>query len=136
MDLLAQATVVNATVPTWQIVGIILSAVLGFASTVVSSLVLFTIKNLTERITAVEFTQKALIERKIDCQRDFVSSENWVRSETYTRAKMDAVLQELQRISQSAVFSEKMPEIASAIADAVTRAVLRSENERGATHES
>jgi len=125
MDLLAQATVVNATVPTWQIVGIILSAVLGFASTVVSSLVLLTIRNLTERITAVEFTQKALVERKIECQRDFVTSENWVRSETYTRAKLDEVCRRMEQMAASVAILDKLPELTGAI----TREAIRMSRE-------
>jgi len=94
-----------------QLILLILSASLGFAGTVVSSMVLFNLRSMNARLTVLEADHKKVAQRKTECQRDFVSSEQWVRSETYTRNKLDRVNDTLASLSSRFDVVEKLPDI-------------------------
>ena len=58
---------------------------------------------------------------KIDCTREFVPAENWIRSETYTRQKLDQVGERMAELAAAIRLAEKMPEIAGNMARAIVR---------------
>jgi len=109
--------------PALQIFGILLSA----AAALIGALVLWNLRLLLKRLDgidnrldAVEAEQKGLIDRKSNCQRDFVSSEQWIRSERYTRDKLEAVAGTLSRLEGKFLVIEKLPEICGNIAREIT----------------
>ena len=52
-----------------------------------------------------------LMECKIDCDRNMVSKEDWVRSEGYTRKEIKELATTLARIEGKLAIAENMPEI-------------------------
>jgi len=53
---------------------------------------------------------------KIDCDRNTVSKEDWVRSEAFTRDKLDKLVAALNRIEGQLGIVDKIPQIAGTIA--------------------
>ena len=114
-----------------QIFGLLLSA----AATLIGSLVLWNLRMLTKqlseherRIGQIETEQKHLSERKADCQRDFVSSEQWIRSETYTRNKLDKIAESVGNLVGSLKVIEQMPHICGQIARDIVREMKNGGN--------
>jgi len=52
-----------------------------------------------------------LLECKVDCDRNMVSKEDWVRSEGYTRKEIKELGTTLARIEGKLAIAENMPEI-------------------------
>jgi len=48
---------------------------------------------------------------KTDCQRQFVPAENFIRSEAYTRQKLDGIAESVAALHGSLKVVEKLPEI-------------------------
>ena len=116
---------------TVQIFGVLLSA----AAALVGMLVLLYLRTLKQciskldsrmdkqdkRMDKIEAGHNRLAERKVDCQRDFVSSEAWIRSETYTRRKLDDIATSVSRLAGTLKLVENMPQICGQIASDIVR---------------
>jgi len=110
-----------------QIFGIILSA----AAAVVGGLVLTYLKQINQRtdsntasitITSdrVAAVERTILACKIDCQRDTVSKEDWVRGEGYTRQMLKELSASMNRMDGKLDVANKMPEVfANVIRDAI-----------------
>ncbi|MCJ7777644.1 MAG: hypothetical protein MUP16_04955 [Sedimentisphaerales bacterium] len=101
---------------TLQVFGILLSA----AAALIGMLVLLYIKTLSRRLDLQE-NDIAQIKKdfsfcKIDCERNNVSKEDWVRSEAFTRDKLDEAVATLNRIEGQLGIIDKIPQIAGNIA--------------------
>lgn len=99
-----------------QLAIVIISALLGAAGTIISTLVLFNLRSMVQRIDALEQSHRLLSERRADCQRDFVSTEQWVRSESTTRTKLDTLIQSFATLQGNLKVVEQLPQIAGNIA--------------------
>jgi len=58
---------------------------------------------------------------KIDCSRNMVSKEDWVRSEGYTRRELKELSSTLNRIEGKFAIVEKVPEICGNVVHAVMK---------------
>jgi len=107
----------------WPIVATIVSALIGIIGALIL-LNLQTIKRCISKLSNKVNSQDntiAEIKRdfascKIDCDRNNVSKEDWVRSEAFTRDKLDKVAATLNRMEGKLDIVEKIPQIAGAIA--------------------
>ncbi len=85
-----------------QVLLITLSVILGGAATICSSMVLFNLRSMSRRIDKLEAAHVEMatqfIACKVDCDRNTVSKEDWVRSEGYTRRGLDKLSQQLARM--------------------------------------
>ncbi len=109
--------------PALQIFGILLSA----AAALIGGLVLWNLRLISKRLDAhddrinkLEAEQKHLAARKEKCQTAFVASEAWIRSERYTRDRLEAVISTLNRLEGKFLVIEKLPEICGNIAREIT----------------
>ncbi len=111
----------------FQILGILLSVILGGAATICSSMVLFNLRSMSRRIEKVETIQAAMANQfiacKVDCDRNTVSKEDWVRSEGYTRRGIDKVSKQLAELDGKLTVVEKLPEICERIARGVAKQI-------------
>jgi hypothetical protein len=98
-----------------QIIVIVLSA----AASIISSLVLFNINGFLKRVESVESELKSLRNQKPDCQREFVSAEQFVRNESYTRQKLDNISIQVSELAGSLKIVEQMPNICANIASSI-----------------
>lgn len=101
---------------TLQVLAILLSA----AATIIGMLVLFYLKSLSRRLETTEndvsHIRRDFMTCKIDCDRNNVNKEDWVRSEAFTRNKLDGVAATLNRMEGKLDIVEKIPQIAGNIA--------------------
>lgn len=102
-----------------QVFGILL----GAAATIIGTLVLWNFKLFEKRLDSQE-NDIAEIQRnfaacKIDCERNNVSKEDWVRSEAFTRSKLDGVAATLNRMEGKLDIVDKIPQIAGNIASEI-----------------
>ncbi|MFA5252454.1 MAG: hypothetical protein WC454_07705, partial [Phycisphaerae bacterium] len=74
-----------------------------------------------ERLSAVETEQKKYAVQKVDCQREFVSAEQFVRSEAYNREKLDNIVTGLNQIIGNQKIIEQLPVICGKIAADVVK---------------
>ena len=116
-----------------SLVGIVLSAVLGLAATIIGGLVLYNLKGLKcyidkldERMDRLESRQQALSTHKQDCQREFVSAEAWIRSESFTRRKLDGIAEAVAKLAGSMKVIEQMPQICGQIASGIAKEMKRT----------
>jgi hypothetical protein len=63
---------------------------------------------------------------KIDCDRNTVSKEDWVRSEAFTRDKLDKLAATLNRMDGKLDIVEKIPQIAGSIAREIASQLNRT----------
>ena len=96
---------------------------LSAAAAVIGSLVLYNLKTLKcyidkldkrmdkfdNRIERIETEHKRLAARKEACQIEFVSAENWIRSESFTRRKLDHIAESVGNLAGSLKVIEQMP---------------------------
>ena len=68
---------------------------------------------------------------KADCDREFATKEEYVRSESYTRTKLDQVLNTVARMEGALKISEKMPEIVGQVVREVVRELHTGEKNHG-----
>jgi len=122
----------------WNIVAVIVSA---FAA-LVGALIVFNLqtikKNLCEfssRIDRHDEDFKKINEKistcKVDCDRNNVSKEDWVRSEGYTRRQIDGVTALLNRMDGKFDITQKIPEVVGS----VVREVLKANGGSGGSHD-
>jgi hypothetical protein len=123
----------------WPIIATIVSAAAG----IVGGLILWNLNKINQTITAVndrvgeQERQLAAIRERIsacrlecdgkaaqtlqDLERDKVSKEDWIRSEAYTRAKLDGFGTSLATIAANVESLKQLPhQIAVAVREAVT----------------
>lgn len=105
--------------PAMQVLSILLSA----AAALIGALVLWNLRLLNRRldildrrVDKVEAEHLALSQRKETCQREFVDVEQWVRSESYSRAKLDSIAESVSKLTGSLKIIEQMPQICGQIA--------------------
>jgi len=105
----------------WPLITTIISA----AAALVGGLILWNlnklnenIKSLSDRQTGQEREMSLLKDRlsvcRQDCDRSLVSKEDWIRSEAYTRAKLDTFGNSLATISANMNFVERLPNMIAA----------------------
>jgi len=100
------------------------------AATFCSGLVLWNFRQLSGRIAKVEDNHKAIIKQfgdcKTDCNRNFVSKEDWLREAGYSRDQLDKLNQTLNRIDGKMLVMEKLPEICGTIAREISKQIKPS----------
>lgn len=107
----------------WSIVATMVS---GMAA-MVGALVILNLRSLSACIKEIKGRQdthdgqmRKLGEKfaacKVDCDRNTVSKEDWVRSEGYTRQAMGRLSDQLSRMDGKLSVVEKLPDICGAIA--------------------
>ena len=110
-----------------EVFGITLSVILGAAATICSSMVLFNLRSMIRRIEKVETAQTVMANQfiacKVDCDRNTVSKEDWVRSEGYTRSGIDKLSMQLAGLDGKLTVVEKLPEICERIARGVAKQI-------------
>jgi len=120
--------------PTLQITVQIISIVLGASASFTCAIVLWSLKNLRDsidksdhriemveqenkhRLELVEAETRKLSDRKQECQRDFISTAQFVRETGYTRSRLDETVEGLRELSAKFDFAARLPEICSKIA--------------------
>lgn len=106
---------------TLQAVGILLSVVLGFAATITSSLVLFTLNGMKQRIEKLESGYDKLIERKNTCNQDYVGQVAYIRAINAIELGQKELIQGVANLSGSMKVLEQMPAICGGIAKAIVQ---------------
>lgn len=111
----------------------LVSVIIGGCLAIVGSLIVFNLRSIKSCLSS--FTQRIdrqdiLIEKagdevkglttnmsacKVDCDRNTVSKEDWVRSEGYTRKEIKELASTLNRIEGKITVVEKIPEICGGI---------------------
>jgi len=94
---------------------------LSAAATLISSMVLYNLQTLKQRMDRIEIEQDRLIARKEKCQVQFVDVEQWIRSETYTRRKLDTIAESVSALAANLKIVEQMPQICGGIARDIIR---------------
>lgn len=105
----------------------VLSVIVGGCLTTVGALIVFNLRSIKKCITALgqritkqedNVTQitRDMTACKIDCDRQNVSKEDWVRSDAFTRDKLDKVAGTLSRMEGKLQVVDKLPEICGNIA--------------------
>ena len=108
--------------------------VVGFLATIASGLVLFYLRDIKQSLLALsgridkqdaeinhsinqvaELSQKMSI-CKVDCERQFVTAENFIRSESYTRKKLDGIAESFAALQGEIKVAARLPEMAGAVA--------------------
>ena len=129
----------------WPLITTIISA----AAALVGGLILWNLNKLNENIKAVtdriagqERETSAIKDRLATCRqdcdrtmstalqdldRDKVSKGDWIRSEAYTRAKLDDICKTLASVQASIGFVEKIPQIVSAVVRETLSSLRRDE---------
>lgn len=83
-----------------------------------------TLLNLDTRVTSVESkldsrvttAEKSIKDCKIDCDRNNVSKEDWVRGEGYTRSELKEISSKLSNIDGKLSIAEQLPQICAQVA--------------------
>jgi len=110
----------------------IIATFIGSLAALVGALVLWNLRLLREEMrkfsvrvekneTSIEKLQNTFSARRIDCDREFATKEEYVRSESYTRAKLDQVLSTVARMEGALKISAKMPEIIGQVVREIVR---------------
>lgn len=110
-----------------QIIAIIFSATMSCAATIISGIVLFSLRSMNGRITALESNQVALLQQRQRCQADFVDAEQWLRSEGYTRRQLDKLIDSYGRIETRLDLADRLPEISGQIAERIAHSILAAQ---------
>lgn len=117
--------------PVFQIIGIIISSILGLAATVIGSLVLHRLSSIDKRIDAhddrmdrIEEEQREYMLRKESCQREFVSVEQFLRETGYARKRLDDTVELLQGLSGKFEILNQLPQLAGQIASQTVKEMV------------
>ncbi len=106
--------------------------VLGLLLTVITGLIAWYLRSINsslitistrideqdEKINALE---KTYLLCKQNCQQEFVTAEQFVRNESYTRQKLDAIANGVSILSGQMKIIEQMPNIAGQIASNIVK---------------
>ncbi len=104
-----------------QILGIVLSVLLGFTATVTSSMVLFNLNSMKQRIGKLESGQEKLIERKNLCNQDFVGKVEYIRAVNGMEQSMKELTKAVSRLEGSMEVIKQMPAICGNIAKEIVK---------------
>ena len=107
--------------------------VVGSLLSIVGGLIIFYLRSIKQclhlydkRTDRTEDDIKVLANRittcKVDCQRDTVTKEDWVRSEGYTRTELKQISQSIANLSGKLEVTAKLPEICGKIAQQIVQA--------------
>jgi len=117
--------------PAFQILSILLSA----AATLLGGLVLYNFRMLTKRldiqdkkISAIEAEQKKLAARKELCLREFVPTDVFVREIGYTRRRLDAAVEGVERLSAKFDSLNQLPQLAGQVASQTVKEIFKHIN--------
>jgi len=108
----------------WFLVGIVLSALLGATATVTSSMVLFNLRSMNKRIETLEANQQIFMQRKSECQQEFVPVGQFIRDAGYTRKRLDDVVEAVTALTGKLDVVSQLPQIAGQIASQTVREML------------
>ncbi len=98
-----------------QLLFTVIAALLGLAATVTSSLVLFTLNRMTKRQDDFEERLHAMEGHRQECLQHFVSAEDFIRNQTYTRDKLDRISISIAELAVTLKSNEKLPELVGAV---------------------
>ena len=114
----------------------VIAACLSLAAALVSGLVLFNLHAMTRRMDnqdarmdKLEAKQAAQDSHKTACRVEFVSKEDWVRSEGYTRKEIKDLTVVLLRIEGRLDVVDKLPALAGQIAGQIAAQMKGSHND-------
>lgn len=132
-----------------QLLIIIFSAGTSLFSGLISGLVFHNLKIFSERLATTEKNTTDMAVKhandlksisdsqlacKIDCTREFVTAEAYVRSSAYDRQKIDQISDTLNRMAGNMAVIEKLPQISGEIAANITRQILQSQQSNRSTN--
>jgi len=89
----------------------ILSLLLSAAAALIGTLVLYNLNTINKRVEKLETDSQKYSDRKAECQREFVDLEQWLRSESYTRARLDDLVKSYGSLAGSFGVLEQLPNI-------------------------
>ena len=89
----------------------ILSLLLSAAAALIGTLVLYNLNAINHRVEKLETDSQKYSDRKAECQREFVDLEQWLRSEGYTRARLDELVKSYASLAGSFNIFERLPQI-------------------------
>jgi len=105
------------------IIGIIVGLV-SIVSGIMSGMVLYQLRSITGRIVSLETGLNTMQRQPVECQREFVGKEDWVRDGAYNRQTLDAMAKTLSRMEGRMDFADRMPELAANIIRQTVAAVV------------
>lgn len=104
----------------FQVLGILLSVILGGAATICSSMVLFNLRSMNKPIERIETAQAAMADHKNECRKDFVDKVDYIRAVNSAEASMKELIKGLAEMkglmAGSKQLIEQMPQICGSIA--------------------
>jgi hypothetical protein len=100
----------------------IITAIVAGCLALVGSLIVFSLRSIKDCIhqfiprvdkceNSIREIDKTIAACKVDCDRNMVSKEDWVRSEGYTRKELKGLGNTLARIEGKVAITEKIPEL-------------------------
>ncbi len=123
--------------PAFQILSILLSA----AAALVGGLVLYNFRMLTKRldiqdkkISNIEAAQQRLSARKETCQREFVSTEVFVRESGFTRSRLNRAVEGIERLSAKLDSINQLPQLAGQVASQTVKEIFKHINLKESAH--
>ncbi len=113
----------------------------GMAATL-SGLVLYTFKSLKADVQTmtgkvdrqdvkIETLKDKMAACKVDCDRNTVSKEDWVRSEGYTRKEIKELTATMCRVETSLNVMNKIPEVVGGVVRAVVKELHEGDTRNG-----
>jgi len=120
--------------------GAIIATVIGILSALVGGLVLLNLRALSQTIrdlssrserhdNEIRQIRTDMSECKVDCDRNTVSKEDWVRSEGYTRRGLERLSEQMAGLDGKMTVVEKLPEISAQIARAVASEMKKGDRQ-------
>jgi uncharacterized Zn finger protein len=107
----------------------IILTVLSSAAGIISGLVLYNLTGIREALNQQAADISGIKDRlsncKIDCDRNTVSKEDWVREIGYSRQLQERQIREMAEIRASLNIIDKLPEIAGQIARNIASEIKR-----------
>ena len=111
-----------------QICGILLSA----AATIIGSLVLLNLRQLSRRLDntdrrmdLLESEQKILAARKAECQQEFISTGQFLREAGYTRQRLDQAIEAIKCLEGKLGIMTQLPNIVGKIVSETLKEIKR-----------
>jgi len=97
----------------------IVITIVGFLLSLLSGLILFKLNSISRRLDRqddrIDVLFANLADCKKDCDRNTVSKEDWVRSEGYTRQKIEQMTDAVMELNGKVKIIEQVPELVGKI---------------------